>query len=427
MKRPTFLFVTVLSTLLALSYMFAFAYTTTAEASSTIINSAHGYAFAGYASIPAGSSSLAYGPVSELWFGCSNKAVQLNSGVATLSLGSYSNSGHAQTAITTTEGTTSDVAQTVVSVQGVNVLSGLITANQLQGEVTSTITATNATSSVVEALFSGLTIAGNAINGTPGPNTTVQIANLGYVVLNETGITNGADYTYAGLNMIDLYVTDANSQGLPVGARIVIGDVNSSQQRLTQPTYVEAHSYGFNVTTQSGNGSVSSTPSAPANLNCTGGTAQNSVADVSSQQAGSVGAVNDTVSGQIASPTTKTTGVANVVNPNLLGGLVHGSAVTATANAMYNGSGSGSASTQLVNLTIAGIPVSRSPAANTRLSLLGFGYVVLNEQTHSFNSSGATETVNGIDIYITQKNVMGIPIGTQIILGHATASVYNMN
>ncbi len=427
MKRPTMLFTSALATFLTLSYMFAFAYTTTAEASSTIINSAHGYAYAGYASIPAGSSNVAYGPMAELWFGCSNKVVQLNSGAATLSLGSYSNSGHAQTSITTTEGSTSDTAQTLVSVQGVNVLSGLITANQIHGEVASTITATVATSSVVDASFSGLTIAGNAINGTPGPNTTVQLANLGYVVLNETGITNGTDYTYAGLNMIDLYVTRSNSQGLPVGARIVIGDVNSSQQRLLQPTVVEAHSYGFNVVSQSGNGSVSSTPSAPANLDCTGGTAQNGVAGVSSQQAGSVGAVNDTVSGQIASPTTKSTGVANVVNPNLLGGLIHGSAVTATANAMYNGSGSGSASTQLVNMTIAGIPVSRSPVANTRISLLGFGYVVLNEQTHSFNSSGATETVNGVDIYITQTNIKGIPIGTQIILGHATASAYSMN
>lgn len=427
MKRPTISFVTVLVTLLTLSYMFTFAYTDTAKADSTIINSAHGYAFAGYATIPAGSSNIAYGPIAELWFGCSNRVTQLNSGAATLSLGSYANSGNAQTSITTSQNSTSATVQTVASVQNVNVLSGLITAKQLQAEVTSTITATDATSRAVDASFSGLTVAGNAINTSPGQQTTVQIANLGYVVLNESGFTNGADYTYGGLNMIDLHVTVANSQGLPVGARIIIGQVNSSQQRLAQPTVVDAHSYGFNATVQSGSNSVSSTPAAPANLNCTGGNAQNGAANTSSQQVGSVGAMNDTVSGQIAPSGTTVTSSANVANPNLLGGLIKGSQVTATANANWNNTGTGSASTNLTNMTIDGIPASKSPGANTRVSLLGVGYVILNEQTSSVNSSGATETVNAVDIYVTQTNLFGIPIGTQIILGHATASAFSFS
>lgn len=429
MKRPMISFATVFVMLLTLSYMFSFAYTDTAKADSTIINSAHGYAFAGYAAIPSGPSStnVAYGPIAELWFGCSNRATQLNSGVATLSLGSYANSGNAQTSIMTSQGSTSATVQTVASVQNVNVLSGLITAKQLQAEVASTITATDATSSVVNASFNGLTVAGNAINTTPGPNTTVQIANLGYVVLNETGLTSGADYTYAGLNMIDLHVTLANSQGLPIGSQIILGQVNSSQQRLAQPTVVDAHSYGFNITGQSGSGSVSSTPAAPANLDCTGGYAQNGAASTSSQQVGSAGTINDTVSGQITPSGTTATGSANVANPSLLGGLVHGSQVTATANASWNNTGSGAASTDLTNMTIDGIPASRSPGANTRVSLPGVGYVILNEQTSSANSSGATETVNAVDIYVTQTNIFGIPIGTQIILGHATASAYSFS
>ncbi len=263
----------------------------------------------------------------------------------------------------------------------------------------------------------------------PGSQTTIQIANLGYVVLNERGYTNGRDATYAGINMIDLYVTDANTQNIPIGSQIIIGQANSSQQRLAQPTYVQAHSYGFNVIGQSGSGSVSSTPVAPANLDCTGGYAQNGAASASSQQAGSVGAVNDTVSGQIASSGTTATGMATIANPSLLGGLIRGSQVTATANAARNtsGSGSGSASANLTNMTIDGIPASRSPAANTRVSLPGLGYVILNEQTSSVNSSGATETVNAVDIYVTRTNIFGIAIGTQIILGHATASAFRLS
>ena len=214
---------------------------------------------------------------------------------------------------------------------------------------------------------------------------------------------------------------------MPVGARIILGQVNSSQQRLAQPTVVDAHSYGFNVAAQSGNGSVSTTPAAPANLNCTGGNAQNGAANTSSQQVGSAGAINDTVSGQINSSGTTVTAASNIANPNLLGGLVKGSQLAATANANWNNTGSGSASTDLTNMTIDGIPASKSPGANTRVSLLGVGYVILNEQTSSVNSSGATETVNAVDIYITRTNIFGIPIGTQIILGHATASAFSMN
>ncbi len=427
MKRPTISLAAVCVTLLTLSYMCLFTYTDTAKANSTIVNSAHGYAFTGYATIPTGSSTVAYGPIAQLWFGCSNKVTNLSSAVATLSLGSSINSGTSQTTITTSQGATSATVQTVASVQNVNVLSGLITAKQIQAKAASTITATNATSTFAGTTLVGLTIAGKAVALSPGSQTTIQIANLGYVVLNERGYTNGPDATYAGINMIDLYVTDTNTQHMPVGSRIIIGQANSSQQRLAQPTFVQAHSYGFNVIGRSGSGSVSSTPVAPANLDCTGGYAQNGAASASSQQAGSVGAVNDTVSGQIASSGTTATGIATIANPNLLGGLIRGSQVTATANAARNTSGSGSASTVLTNMTIDGIPASRSPAANTRVSLLGLGYVILNEQTSSVNASGATETVNAVDIYVTQTNIFGIPIGTQIILGHATASAFRLS
>ncbi len=122
MKRPTISFAAVFVALLTFSYMCSFTYTDTAKANSTIVNSAHGYAFTGYATIPTGSSNVAYGPIAQLWFGCSNKVTKLNSAVATLSLSSYINSGTSQTSITTSQGATSATVQTVASVQNVNVL-----------------------------------------------------------------------------------------------------------------------------------------------------------------------------------------------------------------------------------------------------------------------------------------------------------------
>src|SRR5436190_1541833 len=82
---------------------------------------------------------------------------------------------------------------------------------------------------ILDATFTGLNVAGHAISASPGPNTTIHIANLGDVVLNEqgNGPSNGPVSTYAGINMIDLHVTNANTLGLPLGTRILIATVNS--------------------------------------------------------------------------------------------------------------------------------------------------------------------------------------------------------
>jgi hypothetical protein len=108
---------------------------------------------------------------------------------------------------------------------------------------------------------------------------------------------------------------------------------------------------------------------------------------------------------------------------NLLKGLIQGSMVTAVANALWNGTGSGSASTTFTDMKVAGIPLSNSPPPNTSIPVPGVGYAVLNEQVSNIRSSGASEAVNGFDLYVTQTNSFGLPIGAQIILGYAQASV----
>ena len=97
--------------------------------------------------------------------------------------------------------------------------------------------------------------------------------------------------------------------------------------------------------------------------------------------------------------------------------------VVAKAQAKWNGTGSGSASTTLTNVLVAGVPVANYPAPNTRIPILGLGYVILNEQSSNVSSSAASESVNGIHVYVTQSNAFGLSVGAQIIIGHADAKV----
>ena len=429
MKRPTTLFATLLVTLLSLSLSFTLTSISTARAASIFASLPNGYAFAGNVEVPGGSTSAGSGPVAPAWLGCTLASRSVSNTVAAMSLGSYGNAGNTQTSVTNQQTATSGTIQTLATLQNVNILSGLITATKIRAGVSSTTTSAGATSSILDATFTGLNVAGHAISASPGPNTTIHIANLGDVVLNEQGRgpSNGPVSTYAGINMIDLHVTNANTLGLPIGTHILIATVNSSEQLTPEPAIVGGQAYALNTTGNSnsgpGSGSTSSGPVAAAIIGCAGGTTQTNIASTSQTNIGNTGQVNDTASGQITSSGTTATSQANVMNMNLLKGLIQGSQVVAKAQAKWNGTGSGSASTTLTNVMVAGVPVANYPAPNTRIPILGLGYVILNEQSSNVSSSAASESVNGIHVYVTQSNAFGLSVGAQIIIGHADARV----
>lgn len=398
-------------------------FTSPAYAAGSVNSLPDGYAYVAYAAIPTGSGLTTSGPLLPAWFGCRMATYSTGASASNASLSSYANSGVAQTSVTNTQTSSSGTVQTTASVKNLNILSGLITAASLQATVASTITATTATSRVVGVSVTGLTVAGHTVTA-PAPNTTIRIANLGDVVLNEQGgPTNGANTTYVGISVIDLHVTLANTYSLPVGTQIIIDQVNSSELRTAQPLSIGGQAYGLSSTSQGSSASQGTGLVSLAQLPCAGGSDQNSPAGSSYPSIGSTGVLAANASGQITSTKSTATTSASVQNINLLAGLIHGNQIRATAAANWNGSGSGSAVTNLTNVTILGLPVAASPAANTKLSLPGLGYVILNEQTSSSSASGVTESVNAMDIVVTATNAFGLPIGTHIILGHADASI----
>jgi len=73
------------------------------------------------------------------------------------------------------------------------------------------------------AQFVNLSIAGNNIPVDVGPNTTIHIANLGYVTLNEQKQVS-VDGFFHGIQVIALHIVlDTAKAGLPIGAEVQVG------------------------------------------------------------------------------------------------------------------------------------------------------------------------------------------------------------
>jgi hypothetical protein len=70
-----------------------------------------------------------------------------------------------------------------------------------------------------------------------------------------------------------------------------------------------------------------------------------------------------------------------------------------------------------------GVPITVNPPPNTDINLPGFGHVVLNEQITRITPRLASFTVNMIHVFITQANILNIPVGTQIIVSQASSGL----
>jgi hypothetical protein len=119
---------------------------------------------------------------------------------------------------------------------------------------------------------------------------------------------------------------------------------------------------------------------------------------------------------------------ADTTSVSLLGGLITAQEITAVGTtSINNGNFQVSAAGSSFNdLVVLGQPYNSSVPANTQVNLPLLGYVVLNEQISSIGNENATLTVNMIHVYITTANLLGLPIGAQIIVSNATSGMYNV-
>jgi hypothetical protein len=157
---------------------------------------------------------------------------------------------------------------------------------------------------------------------------------------------------------------------------------------------------------------------------------ENTVLSVDASPVLTTGIINTTVDGtEPVAGTLQSMATADVHDASLLvtvlGGVITADEVKAVSTTTHDASGfhmsaEGSA---FVNLVVAGVPIFVLPPPNTDINLPGFGHVLLNEQISRTTSRGASFTVNMIHVFITQANILNLPIGTQIIVSHAASGL----
>lgn len=113
----------------------------------------------------------------------------------------------------------------------------------------------------------------------------------------------------------------------------------------------------------------------------------------------------------------------------LLAGLISAQEIKAVSTTTMLSNGTfqvSSAGSTFNSLVILGHVYNGSVPANTRVNLPLIGYVVLNEQTSTISNATAKLSVNMIHIHITTLNVLGLQVGTEIVVSSATSGMINV-
>ncbi|MGH9642424.1 MAG: choice-of-anchor P family protein, partial [Terriglobales bacterium] len=99
--------------------------------------------------------------------------------------------------------------------------------------------------------------------------------------------------------------------------------------------------------------------------------------------------------------------------------------VLAESTTSYSGGSlsSSAAGSNFVNLVVGGVAITGTPSPNTKITLTGIGYVVLNEQIATSKKDKAGLIVNMIHVYVTEQNPLGIATNTQAIVAHADSGL----
>jgi hypothetical protein len=323
---------------------------------------------------------------------------------------------------------TSHVHEAIVNVP-ISLLGGLITAQEINAVSTTFKDATGFHSNGNDSSLVNLVIAGgNPINVVPAKNTTIQLAGFGKVVLNEQFETGTATSTNKQLivNMLHVYITIANNLGIPVGTQIIVADAVSGLRQIGGPGSLDGTAFG----TQVSGTVVKSSQTAPVSVQCSGNSLK--VAESlgihvilpPSYHVLDSGTIHDTAQGSItptlsSSHTTSDIQSVDVLNGTILATVIHAQADASTTDgSTFTFSTAGSS---FASLTVAGFPaIDANVPKNTKLTLAGIGTLWLRKETKSANNI----EMKMIELTLTQV-FNGLPIGTKIVVGYASASLHS--
>jgi hypothetical protein len=305
------------------------------------------------------------------------------------------------------------------STEGASALGGLVQATAVKSVSTTTETApgTFSTSSTGTE-FAGLVVAGVSIKGTPAPNTRINLAGIGYVILNQqiTRTTKaGANLTVIGIHVV---VTKHNKSA-KVGTQIIVSYAASG---LGGPVsgLLDGLAYGARANVGS---TVIAGDEFPQSLSCLGSngkTKTNQGVGLSIPGILTSGTVTDSVQGTDTATTASASASSTVQGLNLLGGKVKATAIKAAVSASGSPPTFGDTSAFL-HLTVAGHPgIGAHVAPNTKVTLAGLGTLWLHRRIKTKTKI----TVIMVQLVVTAPgNPEGLKPGTTVNVAYAQASV----
>lgn len=370
-------------------------------------------------------NSVSVAPTAEATFGgyCGvyTVGIQKNGAAAGVSVPPLITTG-----VTTTTASDSDPnhSKATAEVHGISILNGLITSD-IAKSVSTTTLGSNAqiTFSAAGSSFANLKVLGLPILITPPPNTTIGLPGVGKVVLNEQVVnTINPGNSHFSVNMLHVYVTLPNVLNIPLGTEVVVSSATSGIQIIPGVAAVDGIAYGSTIM-----GSlVQSSPTAKIILPCRGTNGvvnTNTIAGVNVLNVLSTGTITNTVTGDVrglpaSSETTSTIQGASILGNLIKVGLIQAQADGSTTDSVnLNFSTSG----RFVGLAISGHPeINDNVPDNTTLPLLGLGTLYLRRVIPDVDNI----EMRMIEVVINQRNVFGLPIGTDIIVGSAEASLH---
>jgi hypothetical protein len=353
---------------------------------------------------------------------CSTQSV----GSDTATAASVSQTGLINTGVVNTSASSTATSSTgVADVYGVNLLGGLITANEIKSVSTTSVNGSGVYSfSSAGTEFVNLAVLGIPITVNPAPNTTIDLPLIGSVVLNEQiSLTNsgGASLT---VNAIHIKVTLANTLGIKVGTEVIVSDAYSKETRVANPGAVGGYAYAPQLIA----GPISSGPLVQILIPCNGTNGvvkSDTVAGVNIPGVLTTGTVTVTGMGNVNNTESTSQATTSLAGVNLLSGLASATALDATATGVSTGNGTSfdfTGGTVFTGISIAGHPeITVNVAPNTKINIANLGILTINRVSKYSDKV----LVIPLELVVNTTNTLGLPIGADIRIGAAEAQLHS--
>ena len=361
------------------------------------------------------------GPSAPVTLGCTTTpGIHKSNTVASVNASPVLTSG----TVTTTAGTFASPikSRTSATVENVNLLSGVVTATAVRS-VSSTSYENGAfQTSAAGTTFTSLRVAGELISATVAPNTRINIAGFGYVILNEQIRRVGPRSASLTVNAIHLVITEANLLNIAVGTNVIVAHARSG---LVGPVAGTLDGFAYGSSAKIGN-VVTSGPSFRVVMPCEGTNGKlktNTGLGVSLPGVLVTGTIRNTALGTVTATSATGETTSTVERANVLDGLVQATVIKADAHAFTDGTNFrfSDAGSSFASLSVQGFPaINENVDANTKLNIAGLGTLWLHRVIRKPNSI----EVRMIELVVTQDNPNGLPIGSNIKVAVAHASAH---